>query len=307
MKNSALDNALKNHASKSPLSAVDYFAPQFTQVGGFDVRYVRHANEAAPTLILLNGFPQSIRMWECFWGTLSQSFDLLAFDIPGFGLSKAEEADMSPRRLSELVIEIMDHFSIEKAHLVGPDVGVPITLATAINHGNRLASINIFDGPGSYPPDMAPILKALIRFRFVRWLAKGLNKKAVMNTNFQVAVKDGYSHFQPNERAIKEYFDITHNGRNHQCAISFFGSYRRDLPWIDKHLDQIQVPTLITWGKLDPFVLASNASYLSSQIAHNKLVIFEKASHFSSEDAGEVYLETLTQWLRGEYNLQQAI
>ncbi|WP_020407861.1 alpha/beta fold hydrolase [Hahella ganghwensis] len=299
---SLLNQALKENASHLIDSSVDHFAPQYEFVGKFNIRYVRHIKENAPTLILLNGLPQSIRIWETFWEKLSRDFDLLAFDIPGFGLTKADESDMSPRKLSQTVIQVMDHFGIQKAHLVGPDVGVPITLAAAIRHPERFESINIFDGPGSYPPKMAPILTAVIKLGFVRWLAKGPNKKAVMRANFMTAVKDGYKRYRPTKRAIKEYYDITHDLQSHRCAMSYFGSYSMDLSWIQNRLLGIKVPTLITWGKLDPYVDVSNASYLSSQIPLSKLVIFENASHFSSEDAGDDYLNVLTNWCLEEYN-----
>jgi pimeloyl-ACP methyl ester carboxylesterase len=240
-------------------------------------------------------------MWEGAWEKLSDNFDLLAIDIPGFGLSTAEESDMSPRKLSDALIQILDHFGIRKAHLVGPDVGVPITLVTAINHPDRLESINIFDGPGTYPPKLSPILTAVIKFRLVRWLAKGLNKKNVMETNFRAAVKDGYHHYRPTQRAIKEYYDITHNEQAHRCSVSYFGSYAEDLSWIQERLQHISTPTLITWGRHDPFVLVSNAEDLSKQIRKNKLVIFENASHFSSEDAGDDYIKVITNWGLKEY------
>ena len=96
MSNVDLDNALNHYASAEPESDVDHFAPQFTTVGRFDIRYVRSAKTNAPSIVLLNGLPQSIRIWESFWQPLSEQFDLLAFDIPGFGLTKADESDMSP-------------------------------------------------------------------------------------------------------------------------------------------------------------------------------------------------------------------
>jgi pimeloyl-ACP methyl ester carboxylesterase len=296
MNNAARSLSTEPKAQQNPDRDIDLFKPQFVSVGKFNIRFIRQVKPNAPTLVLLNGLPQSIRIWELFWEDLSKNFDLLAFDIPGFGLSKAGEVDMSPRQLSESIIQMLDHFGIDKAHLVGPDVGVPITLATAITYPDRLQSINIFDGPGSYPPDMAPILNAVIKYRFVRWLAKGINKKSVMKTNFNTAIKDGYHHYQPTDRAIREYHEITHDEQSHRTALSFFGSYKTDLPWIEANLGSLKVPTLITWGKLDPFVKVSNAKHLSRIIPHNKLVIFDSASHFSSEDAGEDYLNTLTTW-----------
>ena len=297
MSQSLLNKALNQYSSSQPELTQDIFAPQYVKVGKFDIRYIRKEKPNAPTLVLLNGLPQSIRMWESAYEALSDKFDLIAFDIPGFGLSKADELDMSPRNLSKVIIQVMDHFNVNKAHLVGPDVGVPITLSAVIDHPERFESLNIFDGPGTYPPKLSPILMAVIKFKFVRWLAKGLNKKPVMKTNFLTAVNEGYHHYQPSKRAIQEYYDITHNEQNHKCSISFFGTYSKELPWIEQNLPKLKVPTLITWGKLDPFVLVENADILSQLIPNNKLVIFENASHFSSEDAGQEYVDTLTNWI----------
>ncbi|MDE1460914.1 alpha/beta fold hydrolase [Spartinivicinus poritis] len=299
MTQSLLKKALTQYASDKPETTEDPFAPQFISVGKYKIRYTHKEKPLAPTLLLLNGLPQSIRMWESSIEAFSDNFDVLAFDIPGFGLSRANEADMSPSNLSEVIIQVMDHFNIEQAHLVGPDVGVPIALTAVINHPQRFLSLNIFDGPGSYPPKLSPILMAVIKSRFVRWLAKGLNRKPVMKTNFLTAVNEGYHHYKPTKRAVKEYYDIAYDDQAHKCAISFFGTYSKELPWIEQRLKEIKVPTLITWGKQDPFVLVENAEFLAKYIPNNKLVIFENASHFPSEDAGQDYVDLLIDWIEG--------
>lgn len=303
MTQSLLNKALTQYASDKPESIEDLFIPQFVTVGKFEVRFVRKEKPHAPTLLLLNGLPQSIRMWESSIEAFSDKFDVLAFDIPGFGLSKAEEADMSPSELSEVIIQVMDLFNIKQAHLVGPDVGVPIALTAVINHAQRFLSLNIFDGPGSFPPKLSPILMAVIKSPFVRWLAKGLNKKPVMKTNFLTAVNEGYHHYRPSNRAVKEYYDIAYNDHAHKCAISFFGTYSKELPWIEQRLKDIKVPTLITWGKQDPFVFVENADFLAKLIPNNKLVVFENASHFSSEDAGQDYVDLLINWIEGGFEI----
>ncbi|OUS24793.1 alpha/beta hydrolase [Gammaproteobacteria bacterium 45_16_T64] len=299
MTQSLLNKALTQYASDKPDATEDVFSPQFVTVGKFKIRYVRKEKPHAPTLLLLNGLPQSIRMWESSIEAFSSKFDILAFDIPGFGLSRADEAEMSPSNLSEVIIQVMNHFNIHQAHLVGPDVGVPIALTAVINHAQRFLSVNVFDGPGSFPPKLSPILMAVIKSPFVRWLAKGLNKKPVMKTNFLTAVNEGYHHYLPSKRAVQEYYDIAYNEQSHKCAISFFGTYSKELPWIEQRLKDIEVPTLITWGKLDPFVLVENANILAQKIPNNKLVVFENASHFSSEDAGQDYVDLLIDWIEG--------
>jgi pimeloyl-ACP methyl ester carboxylesterase len=297
MSQSLLNKALEEFSSNTLDPQVDHFAPQFMKLGKYDVRYLRKEKANAPTLILLNGLPQSIRMWETSVDAFAEKFDLLAFDIPGFGLSKADESDMSPKNLSRVIVDMMDHFGIKTAHLVGPDVGVPISLSAVIHNPERFESLNIFDGPGTYPPKLAPILTAVIKFGFVRWLAKGLNKKAIMKTNFLTAVNEGYHHYKPSKRAIKEYYELTHNEQSHKCSVSFFGTYKQELPWIEQQLKSLQIPTLITWGKEDPFVLVDNAHMMSALIPKNKVVVFDKASHFSAEDAGKKYVDTLIEWI----------
>lgn len=303
MTQSLLNKALSEYSSNKQEDGKDPLAPKFIRVGKFEIRYVRKERPNSATLILLNGLPQSIRMWESSIESLSSRFDVLAFDVPGFGLSMAEESEMSPSNLSEVIIQVMDHFNIKQAHLVGPDVGVPISLTAVINHPKRFLSLNIFDGPGSYPPKLSPILMAVIKSSFVRWLAKGLNKKPVMKTNFLTAVKEGYHHYKPSKRAVKEYYDIAYNEQSHRCAISFFATYSKELPWIEKRLKEISVPTLITWGKQDPFVLVENADFLATKIPNSRLVVFENASHFSSEDAGEKYVELLSDWVESSYKV----
>ncbi|MBO9488825.1 alpha/beta hydrolase [Endozoicomonas sp. G2_1] len=296
-----LSNALTRYTSNDIDASDQLFEPQFADIKGFKVRYVFSEKKSAPNLVLLNGFPQSIRMWQSAWPALTEHFNLLAFDIPGFGLSSASPSDMSPSKLSAIVIDVLDHFGFDKAHLVGPDVGVPITLATAINHPERLHSINIFDGPGHFPPAMSPILKAVINFRLVRWLAAGINKKAIMKTNFMAAIRDGYHHYRPTKTATKEYYQITHDQQAHQNSIAFFGSYQQELRWIGNHLSNLKVPALVTWGQHDPFVYASNADYLAEHIPHSKKKIFDNASHFSAEDAGDDYTKALIQWCLTEF------
>lgn len=305
MTQSLLNKALSHHASDQPDTTEDLLSPQFVMVGKYEVRYFRHEKPHAPTLLLLNGLPQSIRMWESSIAAYSEKFDVLAFDIPGFGLSPADEADMSPANLSEVIIQVMDHFNINQAHLVGPDVGVPIALTAVINHAERFLSLNIFDGPGSYPPKLSPILMMVIKSRLVRWLAKGLNKKPVMKTNFLTAVKDGYHHYKPSKRAVKEYYDVAYNEQAHRCAISFFATYPQALSWIEQRLNKIKIPTLISWGKQDPFVRVENADFLARHIPDAKLVVFDNASHFSSEDAGQEYVDLLIDWVEGGFANKQ--
>ncbi|HBR97416.1 MAG TPA: alpha/beta hydrolase, partial [Gammaproteobacteria bacterium] len=67
----------------------------------------------------------------------------------------------------------------------------------------------------------------------------------------------------------------------------------------------IEVPVLITWGQQDPFARVENADVLATLIPHSKRVVFDNASHFSSEDAGQAYVDLLIDWVEGGYQREK--
>lgn len=276
----------------------DPFAPAFKQVKGYKIRYARGPVRPGPNLVLLNGMPQSIRCWESSWSALTADFNVLTFDMPGFGLSPNTPDNMSVRKLAALVPAVMDAFDMKTAFLAGPDVGAPVALAAALQSPDRLQGINIFDGPGFYPPAMDKTLLASINYPLLRWLLGGPMKKHLAKLNFQAATDTGYQTFKPNQRAIREYFDITHDIAQTRNALAFLGSYKRDLSWIGSQLTNIDLPVLITWGGKDQFVLPQNAHDLHARIPDSQLHIFDNAGHYSHEDAGKDYTDALSQWIK---------
>ena len=63
--------------------------PEYTTVDGVRIRYRMQRRQGAPKLLLINSLPQSIRCWDAHWEELATTFELLAIDMPGFGLSES--------------------------------------------------------------------------------------------------------------------------------------------------------------------------------------------------------------------------
>ena len=263
-------------------------------VGGIDLRIARVNRGDRPTLVLTNAFPQSIRCWESVWDRLADHVDLLAVDLAGFGHSMGSGAVMRPSAQADLLVKAMDNFGIESAFIVGPDIGVPVALWLASEHPDRVLGVNVFDGPGTWPTDFDPALRAATRSRLVRWLAtRPPLKRRLMKQNFAVATSEGYHHFTPSDEAIEEYRWICFDDQQHRNAFDYLGSYAEELPRLEERLPSISAPVLITWGAHDPFVLPSNADRLNALLAHSELTMFDDAGHFSHEDADDRWLSRL--------------
>ncbi len=270
-------------------------------VDGLAVRYRRSQRDGAPSLVLFGPYPQSIRAWESAWPTLSSRYDVLAIDLPGFGLSDGSPETMSPSAAGRIVLRLIDGFGIDAFHVVGPDVGAPVALWLAANHPDRVLSANVFDGPGYFPPAMGPDLDRLVHSGMVRWLAANVVAGRAMGQFYEIATETGYSVAGPSESARAEYWAITHDPTAHRLGLAYLASYESELSALGDLLPETSRPVLITWGRDDAFVLPENAERLHELLPASQLVIFENAGHYSHEDAGERYLEVLTAWIDGGY------
>ena len=95
-------------------------------------------------VLLLHGWPDAANVWRHQVPALAADHHrVLAPDLRGFGGSSrpAEvEAYVAPRMVGD-VVGLLDHLSIERAHLVGHDWGAAISWMTAALVPDRVASV----------------------------------------------------------------------------------------------------------------------------------------------------------------------
>jgi pimeloyl-ACP methyl ester carboxylesterase len=82
---------------------------------------VREVGEGPPVL-LINGIGAHTRMWGLMERTLT-GFRVISFDAPGAGQSSTPCGVTSISRLAVLATEVLDHFGISRADVVGYSMG----------------------------------------------------------------------------------------------------------------------------------------------------------------------------------------
>jgi len=260
-------------------------------IGDLSIRTAQSRAKGRPTLVVTNALPQSIRCWESQWTGLAARFDLIAVDLPGFGMSSGSGVMMRPSAQAAFLVQLFDALDIQRAFVVGPDIGVPIALWLAAQYPDRVLGVNVYDGPGTWPPDFSPELRLAARSRLIRWLGSHTPmRNRFMAQNLMAATKGGYHQFEPSAAAREEYRKIAYDREKNANALAYLGSYATELPRLEAMLPSIQRPVLITWGANDAFVLPSNAAKLHALLPMSEVTIFENAGHFSHEDAGEAWL-----------------
>jgi pimeloyl-ACP methyl ester carboxylesterase len=123
---------------------------------------------SGPAVILLHGFAETSRMWRPLIPLLAEKFTVIAPDLPGIGDSSipADQIDMlsAAREIHELVRSL----KIDKARVVGHDIGLMVAYAYAAQFPNETEKLALMDAFLPGVPGWEPIYNApnMWHFRF---------------------------------------------------------------------------------------------------------------------------------------------
>jgi len=113
------------------------------RIGSIQLHYLTAGNAPA-TVILLHGFAETSRMWRPIIPLLAQKFTVIAPDLPGIGDSSIpDKVDMldAARKIHELARSL----NIEKARVVGHDIGLMVAYAYAAQFPNGTEKLALMD------------------------------------------------------------------------------------------------------------------------------------------------------------------
>ena len=86
---------------------------------------------SGPAVVLLHGFAETSRMWASILPTLAAKFTVVAPDLPGIGDSSIPTDGISMKRAAIQMHDLVRSLGIEKARVVGHDIGLMVAYAYA--------------------------------------------------------------------------------------------------------------------------------------------------------------------------------
>jgi len=104
-------------------------------VDGHRVRVARLG--AGPPLVLLHGYPENLQIWCEVAPRLAERFAVIAFDWPGMGFSEPWPGGKTPGHMADRLLRLLDAWQIERATIVGMDMGGQPALSFAARHAAR--------------------------------------------------------------------------------------------------------------------------------------------------------------------------
>ncbi|MDF5755090.1 alpha/beta hydrolase [Spongiactinospora sp. TRM90649] len=210
-----------------------------------------------------------------------------AIDMLGHGYTGKPDYPYEIPRYRDHLLAYMDALGIEKAHIVGESLGGWVGGRTAIDDPSRVASLQLLCAGGTVanPQVMERIRTSTRRAvesddtELTRKRTRLLMADPVNATEELVAVRHAVYH-RP---------DFAANIDNLLCLQNLEVRLRNILRPED--LAQITVPTLIVWGRNNPFGEVPEATAMHEAIAGSELVLFDDCGHWPQHEQAALYNE----------------
>lgn len=121
------------------------FTSAAAKVNGTVLHYVRGGT--GPPVILIHGFPQDWSEYRAIMPRLSQRFTVVAVDLRGIGGSAAAAGGYDAANMAADVRRLAEVLKLERAYVVGHDLGGIVTYAYLRKYPQTLRGAMILDAP----------------------------------------------------------------------------------------------------------------------------------------------------------------
>jgi pimeloyl-ACP methyl ester carboxylesterase len=105
--------------------------------------YYRDIGERSEPVLLLHGFPETGDAFAQAAVRLGKRYRVIVPDLRGAGLSQRAASGYEKKTLATDVKELIDHLGIDRAHVIGHDIGARIAYAFAVQYPERLLSLTV--------------------------------------------------------------------------------------------------------------------------------------------------------------------
>jgi len=131
---------------------------------------------SGPAVVLLHGFAETSRMWAPILPALAAKFTVVAPDLPGIGDSSIPTDGINMKRAAIQIHDLMRSLGIEKARVVGHDIGLMVAYAYAAVFPSNTEKLVVMDAFLPGVPGWEPIYNSpnYWHFRFNGPIAEAL-------------------------------------------------------------------------------------------------------------------------------------
>lgn len=288
----------------SPLYPVHY---RYVDADGVRMFYREAGNPELPTLLLLHGYPSSSHQFRDLIPLLSDRFHLVAPDLPGFGFTDVPDACRyvySFDALGETLAAFVDALRLERYALYVFDYGAPSGLRLALAYPDRVTGLVSQNG-NAYLEGLGDAWEPIRRY----WAQPTSENRQLVHDNVLnlAGTRWQYLHGVSDETLVAPegyMLDalLMERPGNKAIQLDLFLDYANNLtryPAFQQFFREKQLPTLVIWGKHDPFFIPPGAQAYLRDNPQAQVELLD-TGHFALETHAVYIAQRIRQVIGGE-------
>lgn len=230
-------------------------------------------------LILMHGIGAGASMFALLEQALAGRVPTFAWNMPGYEGAPAEQ-DITFKRLSDLVVQVMDQRGIGKGDLLGHSIGGMIAQEVAARHPDRVRSLILSGTTSFFGSRDGSFQKAFLEARLAPLDAGQTMPELAEEFVPQLLGDDPHPEAGPRAKAGLSALPQSTYREALKCLVTF---NRRD------DLARIAVPTLLIAGEKDTNAPLKTMRKMAETIPGSKIVELAGVGHLAPlERPGEV-------------------
>ena len=233
-----------------------------------------------PLVLFLHGIRGNRRNWQPQIDAFAKTgFTAAAWDARGYGESDDYEGALQFDHFAGDVMRVVEHFGVQKLHLVGLSMGGRIARNVALRFPERLLSVTLVS--------TAPGFDALSPDQVRRFVTEQRNRtpETVQRLLGSRARKEAFDELSDSLARVRE--------ESYRKTLIASVAQDRDAP-----VENIRVPTLIIAGDEDKVYPIRIARELAQRIPGARLVIMRGAGHLPNLERPGRFNEILLDFLQ---------
>lgn len=250
------------------------------------LHWVRSGPLNAATVMLIHPVGYDLTYWDRQIEALCDSFDVVAFDLPGHGRSAGTPQDCSFAGIVAAVVRLIDTLGRGPVHVVGISVGGMVAQTLALSHPALLRSLTLIGTACSFSETVRAGMRA--RAKTVR--ESGM--AAVLPSSLERWFTPATMARRPDliERVSRTI--LADDPAIHAAMWEMIAGFD-----VEDRLAEIDCPTLVMVGDLDPSTPPSAATVLATRIRGARMVVLPDTSHIATLESPKAVNAALLDFL----------
>lgn len=248
-----------------------------------------HAGGEGPPIVFVNGWSASGLVWpSAVIAGLERDHLVLRIDNRGTGWSHRMPRPFTIPDMADDVVRVLDERGLERAVVVGLSMGGMVSQELALRHPRRVAHLVLL---GTRPPNPAYVPPAAdVTARLMSPPPPGLRLSEFMRQRWVGVTGPGFVH--EHAEAIKEMVGAIVARPTHRSAV--LDQARAIGAWHGGHrLRQLDVPTVVMHGEVDPLIPVVNAMRLAQLIPGARYRELPGVGHLVPYEAPQATLDVV--------------